>query len=87
MMTGSLPSLQAINAAYNWMSLANARLGMISCCGGGQPSFKGRNNADRNMELGMANAVLAYNANTLMADTFEKVKKDNIKRSFAIFQD
>lgn len=85
MMTGSVSSLNASNAAFNWMQAANARLGMLSCCGG-KPSFAGLQQSDRNLELSMLNDGLQYKANTLMADTFEKVKKDHIKRSFSIFQ-
>lgn len=85
MMTGSVASLNANNAAFGWMQAANARLGMLSCCGGGQPSFKGLYNADRNLELDMLNDSFNYQAYTAMAGSMEKIKKENIKRSFSIF--
>ena len=85
MMTDSVSRLQASNAAFGWMQAANARLGMISCCGGGQPSFRGLNNSDRNLELDMLNDSFQYQAYTAMADSQEKIKKDNIKRSFSTF--
>lgn len=85
MFTSGVASLQASNAAFNWMQAANARLGMLSCCGGGQPSFKGLHNSDRNLELDMLNDSFNYQAYTAMADSMEKVKKDNIKRSFSMF--
>lgn len=85
MMTSGVASLKASDAAFRWMSVANARMSMLSCCG--QPSFKGRNDADVNLQLDMLNASTQYKANMLMADTFEKVKKDNLKRSLTMFQD
>lgn len=83
-MTGSVNSLNASNAAFNWMQAANARLGMLSCCGG-KPSFAGLYNADRNLELDMLNDSFQYQAYNAMADTQEKVKKENIKWSFSMF--
>lgn len=85
MMTGSVASLQASNAAFNWMNAASARLGLLSCCGGGQPSFTGLYNADKKYELDMLNDSFQYQAYTAMADSQEKIKKENIKRSFSIF--
>lgn len=84
MMTGSVNSLQASNAAFMWMQAANARLSMLSCCGG-NPSFQGLYNADRNLQLDMLNDSFQYQANNEIADSMEKVKKDNIKRSFSMF--
>lgn len=84
MMTGSVASLNASNAAFGWMQLANARLGLLSCCGG-KPSFGSLYNADKNYELGMLNDSFQYQANTVLADSMERVKKDDIKRSFSMF--
>lgn len=83
MMTGNVSVLNASNAAFNWMQAANARMGMLSCCG--QPSFRGRNDADLNLQLGMLNDSFRYQAYNAMADSQEKINKDNIKRSFSIF--
>lgn len=82
MMTGSVSSLQASNAAFRWMQASNARMGMLSCCG--QPSFKG-NDKDQNLELDMLNDSFQYSAYNAMADSMERVKKQNIKRSFSMF--
>lgn len=87
MMTGSVASLNASNAAFGWMQAANARLSLLSCCGG-KPSFGSlynTYNADRNLELDMLNDSFQYKAYTAMADSQEKIKKQNIKRSFSIF--
>lgn len=83
MMTGSVASLNASNAAFNWMQTANARMGMLSCCG--QPSFKGLHNSDTNLQLDMLNDSFRYQAYNAMADSQEKVKKENNKRSFSMF--
>lgn len=86
MMTGSVSRINASNAAFGWMQAANARLGMLSCCGGqGQPSFAGLYNSDKNLELDMLNDSFNYQAYNAMADTQDKIAKDNIKRSFSIF--
>lgn len=84
MMVGNLPRLQASSAAFGWMQAANARLGMLSCCGG-KPSFQGLYNADQHLELDMLNDSFKYQAYNAMADTQDKITKDKIKRSFSMF--
>lgn len=84
MMTNRIPGLSASNAAFNWMNAANARLSMLSCCGG-KPSFAGLYNADKNLSLQMLNDSFQYQAYTAMADSQEKLEKENIKRSFSTF--
>lgn len=83
MMTGSLPSLRASSAAFGWMQAANSRIGMLSCCG--QPSFKGNRDKDTNLQLDMLNDSFQYQAYMTMADSMDRVKKDNIRRSFSVF--
>lgn len=84
MMTNRIPGLSASNAAFRWMQAADARLSMLSCCDG-NPSFTGLYNADKNLTLQMLNDSFQYQAYTAMADTQEKLEKENIKRSFSIF--
>lgn len=83
MMTGSVASLQASNAAFGWMQLANARMNLAFR--GNGLSSSALNSADTKYQLAMLNDAVQYQAYNLMADSFEKVKKDNIKRSFSIF--
>lgn len=71
MMTQTVSRLSASNAAYNWMSNANALL-----------SFKGNS---KNLELQMLNDSFRYRAYSAMADSEDKVRKENIKRTFSIF--
>lgn len=71
MMTSTVSRLNASNAAYNWMSCANALM-----------SFKGNSNA---LQLQMLQDSFNYKAYNAMADSMDKVEKDNIKRSFSIF--
>ena len=85
MMTGQVSRINAGNAAFGWMQAANARMGLLSCCGGGQPSFQGLYNADKQLELDMLNDSFQYQAYNAMADSQDKVAKENIKRSFSIF--
>lgn len=72
MMTGSVSSLSfANNAAFSWMNSANSLM-----------SFKGNSNA---LQLQMLNDSFNYKAYTAMADSQEKLKKENIERSFSVF--
>lgn len=71
MMTQTVSRLSANNAAYNWMNAAN------SLC-----SFKGDS---RNLELQMLNDSFRYRAYNAIADSEDKVRKENIKRTFSIF--
>lgn len=84
MMTNPVASLNAMNAAYNWMSVANARLGLLSFAGSGVSS-SALLNADKNYEPDMLNDSFMYQAYSAMADTQARITKDNIKRSFSIF--
>lgn len=71
MMTNTVSRLSASNAAYNWMSAANSLM-----------SFKGNS---KNLELQMLNDSFKYQAYTAIADSQDKVQKENIKRTFSIF--
>lgn len=71
MMTQTVSRLSANNAAYNWMSNANALL-----------SFKGNS---KNLELQMLNDSFKYRAHTAIADSADKVRKENIKRTLSMF--
>lgn len=84
MMTNPVNRLSASNAAFNWMQAANARLGMLSCCGG-NPSFGAFYGPDKYLTLQMLNDSFQYQANNVIADSQEKLEKENIKRSFSIF--
>lgn len=81
MMTNPIGGLTASNAAYNWMSAANARIGMLSFAGNPQAALR----RDKQLQLNMLNSSLQYKAGLLMEETNKKIQKDNIERSFSIF--
>ena len=83
MMTGSVSRLSASNAAYGWMSVANSLMN-LSFRGSSMP-YASLLSADKNLTLNMLNDSFRYQAYNAMADSQEKVQKENIKRSFSIF--
>lgn len=81
MMTNTIGGLTANNAAYNWMSSANS-LRALSFRGGNGASLL---SSERSLKSGMLNYSVNYQAGLLMEETAQKLKKDNIKRTFDIF--
>lgn len=71
MMTQTVSRLNATNAANNWMRCAS-----LLC------SFKGNSNYLQQQMLRDSFNFQCYSA---MADTEDKVRKENIKRTFSIF--
>lgn len=84
MMVGGISRLSANNAAFNWMNAANARMGLLSFAGN-PTNLSMLAAADTNLELQMLNDSFKYKAYTAMADSEDKLRKENIKRSFSIF--
>lgn len=79
MMTQTVSRLSAMNAAYNWMSAADSLRAMTSS----PYSFKGNNS--KYLELQMCQDAFRYQAYNAIADSEDKVRKENIKRTFSIF--
>lgn len=81
MMVNTINRLSANNAAFNLMNAANARLNLIG--------FKGNSASllamDNQLSCDMLNDSFKYQAYSAMADSDEKLQKENIKRSFSIF--
>lgn len=73
MMTNPVGSLQASSAAFRWMQNASLLA---------SPSFKGDS---KNLELEMQQDSFRYKTYMAMDDMNERIKKQNIKRSFDIF--
>lgn len=71
MMTNPIGRLSANNAAFHWMSAAN------SLC-----SFKGNSNP---LQQQMLMDSFNYKCYSAMAETQDKINKDNIERSFSLF--
>lgn len=82
-MTNTVSRLSASNAAYNLMSAADARMNLAFR--GGSMSYASLLSADKNLALDMLNDSFQYQAYTALADSQEKIEKENIKRSFSIF--
>lgn len=82
-MTNTVSRLSASNAAYNWMNAANARMNLAFR--GGSASYASLLSADKNLALDMLNDSFKYKAYTALADSQDKIQKENIKRSFSIF--
>lgn len=72
MMIKPVSRLSANDAAFGWMNAANA----LSCCNGGN---------SKGLELQMLQDSFNYKACSALADTQEKLQKENIKRSFSTF--
>lgn len=70
-MTGRVGTLSASNAAFNWMSAAN------SLC-----SFKGNSNY---LQQQMLMDSFNYKCYSAMAESEDRIAKEDIKRSFSIF--
>lgn len=81
MMTNPIGGLTASNAAFNWMSAAQARIGLLS--------FKGNSAsllaADKQLTCDMFNDSLMYKVGLLQEETNKKIRDANIKRTFSIF--
>lgn len=82
-MTNTVSRLSASNAAYNWMNAADARMNLAFR--GGSTSYAFLLSADKNLALDMLNDSFKYQAYTALADSQDKIQKENIKRSFSIF--
>lgn len=72
--------LSASTAAFNWMSAAN-QIAFTGCCG--DPAS--RLSAEKNLTFGMLNDSFEYQAYSAMADSQDRIAKENIKRSFSTF--
>lgn len=81
MMTNPIGSLTANNAAYNWMSSANALMG-LSFRGGNSASLLAQENL---LTTGMMQDQWLWEEGNLMQESQNKITKDNIKRTFSVF--
>lgn len=72
--------LSANDAAFNWMSAAN-QIAFTGCCGKPGNTLS----ADKNLTLEMLNDSFEYQAYSAMADSQDRITKENIKRSFSTF--
>ena len=81
MMTNRIESLTANNAAFNWMSSANALMG-LSFRGGNAASLLAQENL---LTTGMMQDQWLYEEGNLMQQSQDKITKDNIKRTFSVF--
>lgn len=82
MMVQTINRLSANNAAYNWMSSADA-LRSLAFTGGG--NSKAIQEYEKRLQAQMLNDSLNYKANLLIEESMDRVRKENIKRSFSIF--
>lgn len=71
------------NAAYSWMNSANALISMTGNAANQNPASLLSN--EKNLRMTMLNDSLMYKANELQEEVAQKLKKDNIKRSFSTF--
>lgn len=83
MMVGTVSRLSANNAAFNCMRASNSIMNM---------AFRGSNMdrgdifvTEKNLQSQMLNDSLMYKANSYMEDSFKKLQKEKIKRTFSIF--
>lgn len=81
MMIQTINRLNAMNAAYNWMSSADA-LRSLAFTGGDSRSLLSR---EKVLNAQMLNDSLMYKASLLMEESQDKVNKENIKRTFSMF--
>lgn len=75
--------LNANNAAYNMMQGSNALLGL--CSFKGNPDLNSLNNAEKQITFQMLNSQIQYEANQAQLDSLDKMRKDDIKRTFSVF--
>lgn len=80
---GMQARLNASNAAYNMMQSSNALLGL--CSFKGNPDLNSLNNAEKQITFQMLNSQLQYEANQAQMDSLDKLRKDEIKRTFSTF--
>lgn len=81
MFISPISRLSANNAAFNWMNSANSLMGLISF--GGSP--RSLLAAEQQLTMGMLTDSFKYRAYNAMADSQEKLEKENIKRTFSTF--
>ena len=83
MMVGTVSRLSANNAAFNSMMASNSIMN-LAFRGNGQ-STANLFATEKNLQTQMANDRLMYKANLLLEDSFDKLQKEKIKRTFNIF--
>lgn len=87
MTVGTIGGMQAMlganNAAYNVMRSSNALLGL--CSFKGNPDLASLNNAEKQITFQMLNSQVQYEANQAQLDSLDKLRKENIKRTFSTF--
>lgn len=81
MFVSPISRLNASNAAFGWMSAADSLMGLMSF--GGSPASL--LSAEKSLTTSMLNDSFKYQAYTALADSQEKLEKENIKRSFSTF--
>lgn len=85
MMTNPIGRLSANNAAYNWMGAANSLTNLCSFSGSSTCNPASLLSSEKNLAAQMLNDSFQYQAYSAMADSQEKLQKENIKRSFSTF--
>lgn len=87
MMTNPVGSLQANNAAYNWMQAVNIRIAQTRNEISFGTNYAALHAADSKLERSMLQDSFEYRAYTALDDMNRRIEKQKIKRSFSIFND
>lgn len=82
--TGRIGAISTMhNSAFNWMNSANALISMTGNAANQSPAVL--HAAEKKLLLSMHNDSLMYRIAELQDETYRKLEKDNIKRSFSTF--
>lgn len=83
---GRLDSINRMNnAAFNYMSVANARMGLISMAGRPGMNMSTMAALDNQLECDMFQQGLIYKMSQMNEAQYKKLQDANIKRSFSTF--
>lgn len=81
MMIKPVGRLTSNEAASNWMSAADSRVGLCNLAGTPSTIIS----MDKNLTSNMLNDSLTYKAGLLQEESLKKLSNENIKRSFSTF--
>lgn len=73
--------LSANNAAFNWMNAANSLTNLTNS----NMDSRSKISFEKRLTADMLNDSLMYKASLLQEESMDKVRKENIKRTFSTF--